>query len=1291
MRRAAVSTLARYRSNRGEMGLRLFARVDALVADSSGAFNRANASNVAFGGKANVRARSVVGTARAFGRARKLPIDPRIVRAAPVRSVGKEAPTSTGPASVKRASKLSPAHESVERWIVFSDLHVSKRTMETCREVLRRVHAEATAQNAGVVFLGDFWHARGAIPVEPLNEALALMSSANWTAPTIMIPGNHDQVTAGGLSHALTPLAKANPNIVVFDGPTLYGGALWLPYRRNSDELKRAIEETQGEFNAIFCHADVVGASMNETFQARDGLDPELFGGANTYTGHYHKPHVVPNTNITYVGSPYEVSRSEAGQVKELLVLNSQTWVEGSNARVGLDIGPKHFVVEGLEASVPSKARPGDIIRWTLPIDAMNAVSDAVPKVVQNARDSGYVVEVCYVTKELATRIPKAEELGPAGLFDAYAVASEMAPKVSAFGREVLQEVAALDDAPETRRQSKGVRVAFDTVEVEGFGTFQSTTRYPLGSRGVCVVVGENRTDTCSDSNGAGKTTLVMSPMWALTGQSDLRIDGAGSGKSLTKSDVVNDSSKFGRVRLEGFVNGGIPFWVERKVNRSKLVSLKYAIDGEEKTMAESKLTQQGINDDIGADVIANTTFHGQHTVGALLDANDASLKAALGKLVEADTWTKAKDISRKRVSEARGNVNAMVAEVKAREEYIGRTHARRDHARLESEKWEEEHARRVSELEASSRTVSKTFTQFLARTNHFLQRLSRVSEALEVTSGHAERVIDSSRSESEDAARRFEMKESEFEHKAVAIEGEIERLNAAVRDLQAKEASAGALGRQSHAAVGMFAGVGGAHSHPDGVGTCDRCLQAIDPTHHKETLIKLKDEARNAAIEHGKTIEQLKRATTSLNAAMEDRRTLNESATFARKAERARVEMNATASANATDQLRHAQRSLSVISNVASRAEMLLNTAPQDILSEALGMSVEDAFQAYEHSTNASASAGVLVGLDPVLTQGGRAASSRGPPSTPQDAEKMNVNDGDFIRQLVKDAEDTIVDAERAGRDAARRIQDLNEFNHSAHSNPHASALEELEAQLSSESESLKERVEHLEVGRDLLSTAQAADTAFSTKGIQSYLFEGALGDLSARVGQYMDALTGGALTLELRPAGAGVMDNEEEENAEADDASDAKKKKRKSSKATVSASAAERIERVIHARRPDGSLVARSLRQLSGGERRRVALALALAYADLASERCGVACDTLVLDEVLQHLDAEGIARVTSLLRALPKRTVLLTSQADSATAHLFDVVDKVVKGDVGSGVVVSASEIDDVDEDVPSAERA
>jgi hypothetical protein len=93
------------------------------------------------------------------------------------------------------------------------------------------------------------------------------------------------------------------------------------------------------------------------------------------------------------------------------------------------------------------------------------------------------------------------------------------------------------------------------------------------------AAVGDNKDDRCSDSNGAGKTTLVMAPMWALTGQSDLRVEG-GASKTLTKTDVVNDGVKAARVRLEGTVDGE-PFWVERRVSRAKLLSLKYGVGDE--------------------------------------------------------------------------------------------------------------------------------------------------------------------------------------------------------------------------------------------------------------------------------------------------------------------------------------------------------------------------------------------------------------------------------------------------------------------------------------------------------------------------------------------------------------------------------------------------------------------------------------------------------------------------------------------------------------------------------------
>lgn len=44
---------------------------------------------------------------------------------------------------------------AVERWVVFSDLHVSPRTAAVAVEVLQRVHAEAEARDAGVLFLGE--------------------------------------------------------------------------------------------------------------------------------------------------------------------------------------------------------------------------------------------------------------------------------------------------------------------------------------------------------------------------------------------------------------------------------------------------------------------------------------------------------------------------------------------------------------------------------------------------------------------------------------------------------------------------------------------------------------------------------------------------------------------------------------------------------------------------------------------------------------------------------------------------------------------------------------------------------------------------------------------------------------------------------------------------------------------------------------------------------------------------------------------------------------------------------
>ena len=69
------------------------------------------------------------------------------------------------------------------------------------------------------------------------------------------------------------------------------------------------------------------------------------------------------------------------------------------------------------------------------------------------------------------------------------------------------------------------------------------------------------------------------------------------------------------------------------------------------------------------------------------------------------------------------------------------------------------------------------------------------------------------------------------------------------------------------------------------------------------------------------------------------------------------------------------------------------------------------------------------------------------------------------------------------------------------------------------------------------------------------------------------------------------------------------------------AAAPAVERITKTVLVRPGAGAGAAareRSVRQLSGGERRRVALALALGFADLVAARARLRCNLLVLDEV-------------------------------------------------------------------------
>jgi DNA repair exonuclease SbcCD ATPase subunit len=150
-------------------------------------------------------------------------------------------------------------------------------------------------------------------------------------------------------------------------------------------------------------------------------------------------------------------------------------------------------------------------------------------------------------------------------------------------------------------------------------------------------------------SNGVGKSTLAMAALWALAGTVDPRP--AQDGKV---SDVVNDFCKVAEVSLRGSINNK-PFSVTRtKSTSSQGSSLTFVLDGKVLTQQSILGTQQLIDHhfSIGSQILMRTIFHGQHTIGGLLESSDAKLKEELSHLVSLEIWQQSASLARSKQRE---------------------------------------------------------------------------------------------------------------------------------------------------------------------------------------------------------------------------------------------------------------------------------------------------------------------------------------------------------------------------------------------------------------------------------------------------------------------------------------------------------------------------------------------------------------------------------------------------------------------------------------------------------------
>lgn len=199
---------------------------------------------------------------------------------------------------------------------------------------------------------------------------------------------------------------------------------------------------------------------------------------------------------------------------------------------------------------------------------------------------------------------------------------------------------------------------------------------------------------------------------------------------------------------------------------------------------------------------------------------------------------------------------------------------------------------------------------------------------------------------------------------------------------------------------------------------------------------------------------------------------------------------------------------------------------------------------------------------------------------------------------------------------------------------NPYLESLRMVTEELAAESSKTEKREREFSNLKDNVNTLKALDVAFGPRGVPSFVLEEGLLWLEKLTSTYLHKLSAGELMLQIRAF------------------SDYKSSNR------VDGDNKEVISKRVFVRKPGSSSVVRerTLRQLSGGQRRRCSLAFALAFADLAHERAGFQSSLMVMDEILQSLDEDGRQRISKILPSLiddghvTRDTVLVVAQDEA-----------------------------------------
>lgn len=216
--------------------------------------------------------------------------------------------------------------------IILGDIHIGARNdcpvmRESQLDFMENVLFPYITENdiKTIWQLGDLFDRRRYTDHETMHEWITRffepLERANVNMITLL--GNHDLYYRNRLDlNTSSLLLRSFKNIRIIDKPTDVGDFFVVPWlnHENIDEFAESLVKT--EKSICLGHFEINGFPMhNSGHLCNSQITPKFFSKfQDVYSGHFH--HSSKIGNISYIGSPYDMSWGESDQKKGFVVMN---------------------------------------------------------------------------------------------------------------------------------------------------------------------------------------------------------------------------------------------------------------------------------------------------------------------------------------------------------------------------------------------------------------------------------------------------------------------------------------------------------------------------------------------------------------------------------------------------------------------------------------------------------------------------------------------------------------------------------------------------------------------------------------------------------------------------------------------------------------------------------------------------------------------------------------------------------------------------------------------------------